>query len=171
MHTLTLILDKPSLQSFSKRILWGFATMAFWALWFYLWLPLITLVAWLFGIYTGHREMILLQGYKQAIEMGLYYLLIASLLGSILIAWALIQWFRFHNKERRKPRPNVDTAVLAAYHNLDFKSLWEWQAVQRLIAYYDEHGRLVKAEIMPKQTQFSVEREISHRSKLTYIPA
>ena len=43
---INLIIDKPALQALPDRLVWAAVTAVFWLIWFYLWLPWITLVAW-----------------------------------------------------------------------------------------------------------------------------
>ncbi|RUQ36568.1 MAG: poly-beta-1,6-N-acetyl-D-glucosamine biosynthesis protein PgaD [Candidatus Competibacteraceae bacterium] len=148
-HALAFIIDSPSLQSTSKRIVWKLVTLIFWGLWFYLWLPLATLIAWMLGIYIGYQEIIVLQSYRQALVTGEYYILIAALLGGTLIIWALVQWLRFHNRERRKRRPDIGMEALAVYYQLDPSDLRQWQTAQRLIVHHDERGYPVKADRVP----------------------
>ena len=50
------LIRKPYAQGPLRRAVWGFVTAAFWGLYIYMWLPLVTLVLWLLGVRTAFFE-------------------------------------------------------------------------------------------------------------------
>lgn len=53
-----LIIDRPDLQSWRQRAVFGSLTVMFWMLWLLLWLPLITLLGWLFFGFQVNLQMV-----------------------------------------------------------------------------------------------------------------
>jgi biofilm PGA synthesis protein PgaD len=132
-----LIIEHPEWQTPRQRILLGFLTLVFWMAWFYLWIPFISLLAWIFGIRIFQYHMIELEGYKGLVELLGWYGLVIFLLGGSLIAWATYNIQRFNKVARRNPRPVVSIEMQAMHFNVDIKELEEWRNSQ-LIAI--EHG-------------------------------
>ena len=100
------IIQRPDLQTLRQRFGNSFLTFLFWLIWFYLWIPLLSLVAWAFGVDLFHDEMIVREGLQALIELlGLYFLVI-FLISATLGTWALVNLCRFRVNERRGPRPD-----------------------------------------------------------------
>lgn len=99
-----LIIEDPALQSTGQKVLYGTLTLAFWALWFYLWLPLITLVGWSLGVFQFVDIMVVREGFDALRGVLWIYLIIIAAMGGALIAWALYNRLRFSGRERRTAR-------------------------------------------------------------------
>ena len=110
------IISKPGAQPALHRSFFGVITAAFWALYLYLWLPLLTLVLWLFGIRTTIFELYLREHQIDPFLI-LALPLIAITATILLILWAEYNRWRFKDKERRNPQANVTLdRVAAALH-------------------------------------------------------
>lgn len=106
------LIRKPYAQPRLKRAAWGFVTAAFWGLYIYLWLPLVTLILWLLGVRTAFFE---LYTRKHQVEP---FLLVAIPTMAVLCALALIGWaeynrWRFARQDRRSPQEDVDVDEVA----------------------------------------------------------
>ncbi|WP_024888759.1 poly-beta-1,6-N-acetyl-D-glucosamine biosynthesis protein PgaD [Luteimonas huabeiensis] len=97
------LIHKPERQQIAHRTLWGVVTLAFWGFYLYLWVPLLTLLSWLFG-----ARLAWLQLYRQEQQVDTFVLvalpLICAACAIALIAWAEYNRFRFADKERRAPQ-------------------------------------------------------------------
>ena len=79
------IIERSDLQSPRQRTLSGALTLAFWAFWFYLWLPVLALLAWALGVQQAFKYMVVLGGYHEVIRLlGLYSLIILLLGGGLV---------------------------------------------------------------------------------------
>lgn len=112
------IIDHPERQGTARRTAYGTLTAAAWVLYFYLWLPLVTLVAWVLGARTGYDRMYLEQN---AIDPFLLLALpvIALICGAVLLAWAEYNRARFAGKERRHAAANTGIADVATQLGAD----------------------------------------------------
>lgn len=110
------IISKPSAQPTLHRSFFGIITAAFWALYLYLWLPLLTLVLWLFGIRTTIFELYLREHQIDPfLILALPLIAIAATI--LLILWAEYNRWRFKDKERRSPQADITLdRVAAALH-------------------------------------------------------
>lgn len=106
------LIQKPRRQPRLQRTAWGFVTIAFWAFYFYLWAPLVTLISWLLG---GQMAWAQLYEQKQTIDPFVVIALPVMLLccAALLIAWAEYNRMRFTGKERRLPHDDVTRAEIA----------------------------------------------------------
>lgn len=88
-------------------------TMAFWFIVLYLWQPILSLIAWSFGINWYYQHMVTLGGSEHLLNTLFNYLQVILTLGFALILWALSNKIRFKNKTRRsriKPVTAVEIA-------------------------------------------------------------
>jgi len=110
----THLIDKPERQSTSRRTAFGVLTAIAWVVYAYLWLPLVTLLAWWLGIKTAYVELYL---QKQRIDTFLLLLLplIIVFAAIVLLGWAEYNRHRFQSRQdRRKPMPDVTHAEITA---------------------------------------------------------
>lgn len=139
---LKLILNMPDLVSVPTKIGSGFFTVIFWALFIYLWVPLITLVAWAMGIYHAYGEVKYAQELLDLRHLVFIYSMVVLLLGGSLLLWAMKEYLRFRDSTRRLIPIPVTTTELADYAKLDDEYIIQWQALRRMVAHHDEHGHL-----------------------------
>jgi len=135
-----LIIEKPELQTITQRYGWSSVTFFFWILYIYLWIPLITLVAWLVGAKLFHLNMIQLKGYEGLVDnLGLYSLII-FLISVILIGWAEIERIRFKDKLRRLESSDVTVDEIAKKHNLQEHQLIELRQKKSMLVHFSDKG-------------------------------
>ena len=138
-----LIINRPHLQRPANRALGTTLTWLFWMLWIYLWLPIITIVGWYFGIHSGLDQMVERLGYLEFLRLLPSYVLAIACGGLGLIGWSYVQYRRFHGRERRKSMRIVDTTEMATKLGLSGDGLQGWQGERRLTAFHEQDGRLV----------------------------
>ena len=109
------IIDTPKLQTLQLKYSSTLLTLLFWVIWFYLWVPLITLVGWWFQIQFFKEEMIIADGLDDFIRVLPTFIGITLALIGTLAFWALYNFSRFKGIDRRKP--------LAPVKNSDFLQL------------------------------------------------
>ena len=144
-----LIIDQPALQALPDRVLWAAVTALFWFVWFYLWLPWITLAAWFVFGYTGYLQYLVYDSQVDNARLFGAYLLVIQGLGALLLGWAFVEWWRFHGHDRRCRSRDLDVAQLAAVFALDPLRLKAWQSARRLVVSHDQHGRVTTALACP----------------------
>lgn len=140
-----LIFEKPSLAPLPHRLGWAFFTALFWILWVYLWLPLVTVVVWVGGFYAygDYYTTVRMQREVEAFRhLVLIYIGVICVMGGSLLAWARVEFMRFHKVNRRtKPIP-VSAEELAIYALLPTETVGKWQAARRVVMHHDEHGHV-----------------------------
>ena len=142
------LIERPELQSAQQRTLYGVLTLAFWAFWFYLWLPVLALLAWSLGVQQAFKYMVVLGGYHDVIRILGLYSLIILLLGGGLVLWAFYNIMRFRGVERRTAALPVTPAEIGRVFGQDPKAVERWQSEQRLCVTHDQKGRITHVEIL-----------------------
>ncbi|PBJ83245.1 poly-beta-1,6-N-acetyl-D-glucosamine biosynthesis protein PgaD [Lysobacteraceae bacterium NML93-0399] len=100
------IIDHTPTRAPGKRLAGGALTAAAWSIYAWLWVPLITAVAWFVGVRTVYLRLYL---YDNEIDPFLLAALplIALICGVLLIGWAEYNRARFANADRRRRREQV----------------------------------------------------------------
>ena len=151
-----LIIEARHASTGRQKVVFGTLTLAFWAVWTYLWLPVVTFFAWLFGIHTVDDQMFVNGGYKTLQHMLGLYLAIALQLGAALVGWGVYNLIRFRGVERRLPRPIAETSALASHHAVTPDDLARWQGAAKLRVEHDEHGRMTAAQPLELSSRLRV---------------
>ena len=140
------IIDHPEWQTPKQRILLGSITLIFWMIWFYLWIPIISILAWVFGIKVFEYHMIELEGYKDLIALLGWYATGITLLGGSLIAWATYNIQRFKESTRRGSRSEVSVEDQADHFQVDVKDVQIWREMQLIVIEHNENLQIAKLD-------------------------
>ena len=139
-----LIIENPALQSSAQRYGWGVVTFAFWMVYIYLWIPLITLLAWWVGAKLFNIHFIQLQGYVGLMDKLGLYLLIIFMLSALLIGWANVERLRFKDKQRRLGRPSVTVSDVAKIYNMQENQLLALRERKSIVVHFSDKGTINK---------------------------
>ena len=112
------IRDHPGLRSFLRNITEMTFTTFVWAIWVYLFLPVINIILWIFGLRFINFAVIEQVGYKELVgllvKMG-WAVLIVFL---VFHLWGYYNYRRFGRKSRRKSSASVTLEDLAAHYRI-----------------------------------------------------
>ncbi len=136
------IISRPDLQTLRQRFGYSFLTFLFWLVWFYLWIPLLSLVGWIFGIDLFYDEMIMREGLQSLIELLGWYSLVIFFISATLGVWALINLLRFRGHERRGERSIVEDIALANDFGVTSEQVVSWRGCKRLVISHDINGNI-----------------------------
>lgn len=143
-----LIIDRSRLVSTPKRIVAGGITALFWFAWIYLWLPLLTLLAWTVGIHHAYIQLLPSVETEGIMNLAFTYFAIVLGLGITLMVWALSEYLRFRNVRRRIEPTAVGIFELARYADVNPTLLMQWQAARRIVVHHDSNARFRSADII-----------------------
>lgn len=136
-------IDRPDLQGKRQRGLLGLLNLIGWMIWIYLFVPLFTLLAWLFGYYRFDRYVIH-DAQNDALEQLEILLVMIIFMNLALLAWAMYNYLRFYDNERRSKTANVSNSQIAHFYELDTAQVEAAQQQQLLTFYYDDHGKIIQ---------------------------
>ena len=107
------LIDNPENQSPKQRRLFGVLTGVAWAVYLYLWLPLITAVVWYLGFKSAYIELYL-RAHRIDPFVVLAIPLIVLVVAVLLLGWAEYNLLRFRRrKDRRGAADNVSLDEMA----------------------------------------------------------
>ncbi|MFZ5492923.1 MAG: poly-beta-1,6-N-acetyl-D-glucosamine biosynthesis protein PgaD [Pseudomonadota bacterium] len=146
-----LIIERPDLQGWPLVLGSRLITAAMWVLYVYLWLPLLTLLAWAIGIEAAYEQMVALGGYRIAAELWAFFATVILIMGGLLLGWARINFYRFRGPDRRQLPGRTDSAKMAADFGLAPDQLSALQTCRcaRLDHHPDSSLRHVELDAVP----------------------
>lgn len=142
MNKRPLIIENPELQTPQQRYAFAAITLLFWILWFYLWIPIISLLAWLFGAERFYRAMIVHSGLDTLLELLGLYSIIILIMGVILSGWAWYNQIRFRGREKRRASPTVTLEETGSFYALRPEQLDLARYAKHVVIEHDEHGKV-----------------------------
>jgi len=144
-----LIIEDPQLQTTGQKVLYGLLTLVFWMIWIYLWLPLITVAAWAFGVQRFFDFLLIEEGIAALNRVFHFYLIVVAVMGGTLLAWAHYNRLRFSGRERRKSVPvQRSSALLAQALGRRESAALVWQHHKSLWVTHHPDGRIALVEQM-----------------------
>lgn len=145
-----LIINRSGLVPTPHKLLASGLTLFFWGIWAYLCLPLLTVFAWVAGIHIVYSHFGVEEQIQELVHLSAIYLLIVFGMGTALLGWAAIEYFRFKNVRRRVDPLPVEVEDLSREFNLPVHRIAAWQSARRLVAHHDAAAVLCDAEILDK---------------------
>jgi len=145
-----IIIDRPELQSKSKRAIFGVLTAGLWSFYLYLLLPLASLLAWWLGFVVVYEEMVMLRGWEMLLELIGVYGAIVLAMGLAQVGWALTNWLRFYGRrDRRRERPQeVSQEFTEPLFLTDTGEFPAWMNAKRLVVHHHPtQPRITSVEI------------------------
>ena len=138
-----LIIDTPSMQSLWQRFSSILLTFFFWIVWFFIWTPLVTAIAWYIGLDLIYFEMFEMDGYKAMIHDFTIFLGVVTLLGGSLAVWAAYNFFRFRGVDRRAALIPVSSQEIAEYFEIKETELKKNQQAKVISVSFNDTGKII----------------------------
>ncbi len=130
------ILYRPELQSAGQRTLYSVLTLIAWTVWLYLFVPLVSLLAWWFGIDAFSRYLLEPADRSDLLTL-LTYSGVVVLSALVVVAWSIYNLRRYGGLDRRKPVPPVSDEELRQRHGIDAATLTALREQRRVVLHMD----------------------------------
>lgn len=136
-------IDAPELLTRRQRTLGALITGLMWGAYAYLWLPLVSLLAWLMGIEFAYEVMVRAGG-ASALRTALFWygVMLVDVVLTVTI-WSAINKWRFAGRNRRSAHLGVADASMADYFGVTLDELARLRAARRIELEIDVSGRPV----------------------------
>ncbi len=129
---------RPKYQSRKQRTAMGILRTVFWALWFYLWIPLLTVILWLLGAHETYAKVF--KGARGANLEIFPWLVIGSV--CLVMVWSGYNRARYGGKTRRlRAEPLAPTAKIDAF-GVSNPVFIEQLHQRKMEIQFDEHGQI-----------------------------
>jgi len=135
------IIHHPEHQKPVQRAIFTIITMLAWTLWVSLWLPLITLVAWLLGLQDIYIKLGLDHPFRAANDLGTV-LQVAVLAAFSLSAWAFYNRMRFAGKQKRRANRFIGLAEMAPALDASFGTAQQLRSSRRSVVHFNDRGSM-----------------------------
>lgn len=135
------IIYRPELQPPARRAMFSMITFVAWLLWFYLFLPLLSLGAWWFGV-SSFREYMLdpaRSGYLLTLTV---YAIVVAVTALTIIGWSRYNQIRFSGPDRRHHLPPVTNEMMQEKFQLSPEMLQCIQSAKTIELEFGEGGKL-----------------------------
>ncbi|MFQ6007086.1 MAG: poly-beta-1,6-N-acetyl-D-glucosamine biosynthesis protein PgaD [Woeseia sp.] len=116
-------IDTPQLLSRRRRVSDAIATGLMWMLYSYLWVPLISLGAWLLGFEFAYDVMVRAGGIGALIEVLWWYGIVLACIFMVVAAWSTLNRYRFADDDRRQSGRTISDAEVAKHFCLEREDL------------------------------------------------
>ncbi|MDZ7778445.1 MAG: poly-beta-1,6-N-acetyl-D-glucosamine biosynthesis protein PgaD [Gemmatimonadota bacterium] len=136
-----LVVDRPELQRDPQRIIYSSLTLIAWVAWVYLWLPLVSLIGWYFGVRIFVREIVIPDARTMTMVV-LTYLAVVIVLGGTLLVWSRYNVRRFRGNERREEAPPLDDADVRDWFRIEQALLERLRSADSMILHLDDDGHI-----------------------------
>jgi biofilm PGA synthesis protein PgaD len=140
------IIYRPDLQPRSQRVMFSGITLAAWLIWFYLFIPLLSLGAWWFGI-DAFREYMLLPGARGYLLTLTGYAIVIAVTFLIILGWSRYNQFRFGGPDRRHGQPPVSLEMTAKRFHVKPELLEQLRQARTIDLNFDPTGQLAHPTI------------------------
>ncbi|HEY4291956.1 poly-beta-1,6-N-acetyl-D-glucosamine biosynthesis protein PgaD [Luteibacter sp.] len=139
MKAETIIIQRPERQSSAQKAAFATITVFAWLFWAFLWLPLLTLGAWAFGLRNAWLQLHVLNPIGNGGDINII-LLVAVLCAVVFSSWSGYNHARFAGKQKRRGNKPVDVAETAAAIGAATGDAMKMQGSRRTVVSVAEDG-------------------------------
>lgn len=121
-------------------------TMLLWIVYGYLWLPLVSLAAWYFGVDVAYERVIKAGGPDELILLLIWFSIILLIVLLIVVSWSGFQYSRFAGDKNRRTSsaPRLNLEAERAMWELDEETHRRMKSRGILTVLMDEEARIVE---------------------------
>jgi len=143
-----LIINRPELKSRALRLGEGFVTVIFWGFWFYLWLPLVSVFAWMIGFRILYVHMIELGGFNGFLQQLHVFTSSIALLSGALACWSFYNLKRYGGLQRRNHTLLTDMEQMERDFSLTENELGAIQSAGNIVITFDKDHKMREIDFL-----------------------
>lgn len=136
-----ILVTAPEEMTTRERARDALITAILWAAYLYLWVPLVSLLAWAMGFEFAYDVMVRAGGASDLLPILLEYTVVISVIFSAFTIWSVSNRLRFKHLTRRTRRAPVRDEALAEYFRVPVSQIAAMRSRQVLHVSVDENGR------------------------------
>ena len=138
----------PHLLSQRRRVGDTIVTGLMWILYSYLWVPFISLLAWLLGLEFGYDVMVRAGGVNALKEVLWWYGIVLASIFVVVTVWSAINRRRFADHDRRHSGQDVSDSETAEYFALQQGELQEMRTARIMSLSFDARGGIEQVDAL-----------------------
>lgn len=113
MKAEAILIQRPERQSKAQKAVFAAITVFAWLFWAFLWLPLVTLGAWAFGLRNAYVQLHVLSPISDGGDINVI-LIVAIVCAVVFTGWSNYNRARFSGKQKRRGNKPVGVVETAA---------------------------------------------------------
>lgn len=141
-----IVIQRPERQSAAQKALFTFVTVVAWVFWAFLWLPLVTLGAWAFGLRNAWLQLYVLEPASEHGDLDIV-LIVALICAAIFSSWSAYNHARFAGKQKRQGNQPVGVEQTAAAIGASTEDALRLQAHRRAVVSVSDAGAMTVDEV------------------------
>ena len=134
-------IDVPELLTRSERTRDTVFTAVMWAVYLYLWVPLLSFAAWWFGVELAYDVMVRSGGAATVWPAVAGYLSVIAVIWIVVVVWSLTNRARFRGAPRRKAAHCVTDEEIGAWFGVEAATLHSLRANKIAAVDFSADGR------------------------------
>jgi biofilm PGA synthesis protein PgaD len=145
MKAEAIIIQRPEKQSSAQKAVFATVTVFAWLFWAFLWLPLLTLGAWAFGLRDAWLQLHVLDPIGDGGDIDVI-IVVAIACALAFTTWSSYNRARFSGKQKRRGNDPVGVAQTAASIGASTGDAMKIQAHRRAVVSVSEGGHMTVKE-------------------------
>ncbi|WP_372591478.1 poly-beta-1,6-N-acetyl-D-glucosamine biosynthesis protein PgaD [Guyparkeria sp.] len=141
------VIERNDLEATGKRRVGQVISLIGWAIWIYLFTPLIALIGWVLGVELFQRY--ILDDPMGTLKAVQVYALVIAAAGIIFMGWAGYNWLRFNNRERRHAPPPIGTRELARHFGITPQEAENIERERIVTVHFNEDAEIIEVAPHP----------------------
>jgi biofilm PGA synthesis protein PgaD len=141
-----IMIQHPERQSSVQKAMFSVITIIAWLFWAFLWLPLITLGAWAFGLRNAWLQLHVLEPVRKGGDINV--VLVAAIVCAVVFtAWSGYNRARFSGKQKRRGNRPVGVEATARAIGATTEDAVSIQAHRRAVVSVSDAGYMTVDEV------------------------
>ena len=134
-------IDAPELLTRRERARDTFATALMWGIYLYLWVPLISLFAWLLGFEFAYDVMVRSGGSRNLGGILVVCGVVVVVIFLVVTVWSVGNRLKYGGKDRRHTANKLSAAHVASYFGADGRAMALLRSQRSVSIDFDDDGR------------------------------
>ncbi|WP_233843105.1 poly-beta-1,6-N-acetyl-D-glucosamine biosynthesis protein PgaD [Dyella sp. 2HG41-7] len=136
-----LVINRPERQPTLHRTFFAIITIVAWTMWVSLWLPVLTLIAWLLGLGDMYKQLGLIHPLHAANNLSMI-VTVAVICALSIGSWSQYNRIRFSGKQRRRGNRTLDIAEMAPALATSVETARHLRAKRRSVIHFAQDGQM-----------------------------
>jgi biofilm PGA synthesis protein PgaD len=146
MKAEAILIQRPERQSSVQKAVFSVVTVIAWLFWAFLWLPLITLGAWAFGLRNAWLQLNVLEPASKGRDINVV-VIVAIACALVFTSWSGYNHARFAGKQKRRGNNPVGAEATARVIGATTEDAVSIQAHRRAVVSVSEDGYMTVDEV------------------------
>lgn len=146
MKAEAIVIQRPDRQSRVQKAVFGTVTVFAWVAWAFLWMPLITFAAWLFGARSAWVQFYVENRIGDGGDIDVIFL-VALLCALVFTSWSGYNHARFSGRQKRRGNQPFTVAQTAAEIGASTEDAVRIQAHRRAVVSVSDEGYMTVQDV------------------------